>query len=305
MKHAVAAIVGPTASGKTDISLRVAVELDAEIVSADSMQLYRGMDVGTDKATPEMRERVPHHCLDLFHPAHEVTVAEYQQHARAAIADITDRGKLPLVVGGSGLYVRAVLDDMTFPARDPALRTRLEAEAADLGPHVLHERLERLDPKAASRIEPGNLRRTIRALEVIGATGRPFSDNDSWESYESIYELALAGIARERSDLDARIERRVVAMLARGLRAEVEALAGDLGRTAAQALGYRQVLERPEASDEELVPAIVTGTKRLVRRQTSWFASDPRIRWFDASANDPSAEIVSFFVSTLRLGSNA
>jgi tRNA dimethylallyltransferase len=283
-KLKVAAIVGPTAVGKTEVSVEVAERLGAEIVSMDSMQLYRGMDVGTDKASGELRRRVPHHLVDIFPPTHELTVSEFQSKARSAVEDIAGRGKLPLLVGGSGLYVRAVVDDLRFPPRSPEVREALEAEVEELGARALHDRLRELDPKAAEKIAPDNDRRTIRALEVIELTGRPFSDDDAWESYESIYDLVIAGITRPRDELYARIEGRVDRLLAGGLLAEVSRLRDmGYGRTAAQALGYRQILEAPAgASVTEVRDEIVRATKRFARRQESWFRADPRIRWFEA-----------------------
>ncbi|MQB00938.1 MAG: tRNA (adenosine(37)-N6)-dimethylallyltransferase MiaA [Actinobacteria bacterium] len=285
-KLKVAAIVGPTAVGKTEVAVDVAERVGAEIVSMDSMQLYRGMDVGTDKAPRELRRRVPHHLLDVFPPTHELTVAEFQALARSAVDDIAGRGKLPLLVGGSGLYVRAVVDDIRFPPRSPDVRGALEAEAEDLGTRALRDRLRELDPKAAEKIEPDNDRRTIRALEVIELTGRPFSENDTWESYESVYDLAIAGIERPREELYARIEARVDRLLAGGLLAEISRLRDmGYGRTAGQALGYRQILEaEPTAGIADVREEIVRATKRFARRQGSWFRADPRVRWFEADA---------------------
>ncbi len=281
MTQKVAAIVGPTAVGKSSIALQVAEEVGAEIVSIDSMQIYRGMDIGTDKATPEMRARVPHHLIDQKDPSEDVTVAEFQRLARQAIEDVSQRGKLPLLVGGSGLYFRAVVDELDFPPTEPEVRSRLEDEAERLGGQSLYERLRDLDPKAADRIEPANARRVVRALEVIEITGRPFSDNDLWDRYESIYELNVVGVQRERAELDTRIERRVEQMLADGLVQEALAIEGrGMGRTARMALGYRQVLDAPDAAPEALKVAIAKATKRFARRQESWFKADPRIRWF-------------------------
>ncbi|MEA2432632.1 MAG: tRNA dimethylallyltransferase [Actinomycetota bacterium] len=288
MKQRVAAIVGPTAVGKTRIALDVAEQLDAEIISMDSMQIYTGMDVGTDKATEEMRARVPHHLIDLRPPTHELTVAEFQMLARDAIDDITARGRLPLLVGGSGLYFRAVVDDLEFPPRSPEVRAELEEEAERVGARALHSRLSELDPKAAGRIEPDNLRRTIRALEVIELTGRPFSDNDVWDRYESRYDLKAAGLTRPRPELYFRIDERALAMVERGLMAEVDQIrAVGFGPTARQALGYRQVLESPPGTNTyELVGQIARATRRFARRQESWFRADPRIAWFEAGEAD-------------------
>ena len=285
----VAAIVGATAVGKTELSLEVAEQLGAEIVSVDSMQVYRGMDIGTAKPDADMKARIPHHLLDVFDPAHDVSVSEFQELARSAIDDITGRGKLPLLVGGSGLYFRAVVDELSFPPRAEDVRKRLEEQVDELGPEALHQRLGELDPKAASRIEPGNARRTVRALEVIEITGRPFSENVTWDSYESIYDLTAVGLTRPRDELYERIGRRVDAMLDAGLVDEVERVAaGGMSRTARQALGYRQVLEvPPEAMRDEIVKA----TKRFARRQESWFRADPRVKWVDVS-DDGAAELV-------------
>lgn len=292
--------MGPTAVGKTAVSLEVAESLGAEIVSLDSMQIYRGMDIGTAKPTPEMRSRIPHHLIDVFPPSHALTVADFQALARDAIADIAGRGRLPLLVGGSGLYFRAVVDDLRFPPRDPAVRARLEEEAEKVGAGELHERLRNLDPDAASRIEPSNARRTVRALEVIELTGRPFSDTAAWDGYESRYQLVVAGLRRERGDLRARIEARAIAMLEDGLIEEVETLGDDaFGMTARQALGYRQILEDGKTEDGHiLVEQITKATARFARRQESWFKGDPRIRWFEAEAPDLNDKLTAYF----RLG---
>jgi tRNA dimethylallyltransferase len=298
----VAAIVGATATGKTEVSVAVAEALDAEIVSIDSMQAYRGMDIGTAKATEKERARASHHLLDLFDPADDVTVQDYQEAARGAISDIVGRGKLPLLVGGSGLYFRAVVDDLRFPPRRPEIRAALEEVAEKLGPEALHARLTELDAAAAARIEPANARRTVRALEVIEITGRPFSDNDAWDRYESIYELSVAGLRLERSELYRRIEARVQEMLDEGLVEEAEAAAAaGMGRTARQALGYRQVLDAPGASRPELAVAIAGATKRFARRQESWFRSDPRVVWFWASDPSLAEVLVAFFRTSLRV----
>jgi tRNA dimethylallyltransferase len=247
------------------------------------MQIYRGMDIGTAKPDPEMLATIPHHLIDIFDADADVTVSEFQDLARAAIAEVSTRA-LPLLVGGSGLYFRAVVDPITFPPRAAEVRARLEEEAEDVGAEVLHERLQLIDPEAAGKIEPNNARRTIRALEVIAITGRKFSENDSWDRYDSIYELNVVGLTRSRGELFERIERRVDSMLERGLIDEARALeAKGMSRTARQALGYRQVLDMPDAQVEEIRDAIVKATKRFARRQESWFKADPRIEWFDLS----------------------
>lgn len=299
MSEKVAALVGPTAVGKTEVSLEVAERMDAEIVSVDSMQIYRGMDIGTAKASPQERERVRHHLLDLRDPEHPLTVAEFQEEARRAIADIDSRGRLPLLVGGSGLYFRAVVDDLNFPPRAPEVREALEDEAERIGAEALHERLRSLDPDAASRIEPRNARRTIRALEVIEVTGRPFSENDSWERYESRYRLAAAALSRPREELYERVAARVDRMISEGLIEEARALQVRLGDTARYALGYKQILDDPAAPLQEMRDEIVRATKRFARRQESWFRSDPRIHWFNASSSDLVGILQSYFEETL------
>lgn len=294
----VAALVGPTAVGKTETSLRVAEELDAEIVSVDSMQVYRGMDVGTAKPSPADMERVPHHLIDLRDPDHELTVAEFQELGRAAIEDIAGRGCLPLLVGGSGLYFRALVDDLEFPPRSDEVRRGLEVEAEELGAEALYERLRDADPVAAGRIEPGNVRRIVRALEVIEITGAPFSANVTWERYESRYELAVAGLERDRAELHRRIDARVAAMLDARLLDEAEKVRrAGAGRTASQALGYRQIYEGAADLEEEIARA----TRRFARRQLAWFKADPRVRWFDASEPGLDDELVAFFRDALAL----
>lgn len=286
---AIAALVGPTAAGKTEVSIEVAERLGAEIVSLDSMQIYRGMDIGTATPSLELRARVPHHLIDELDPSHPLTAKEFQQRARAAIAGIGSRGRLPLLVGGSGLYFRAVVDDLSFPPRSNSVRRDLERRAEREGAEALYRRLAELDPAAAARIDPGNLRRVVRALEVIELTGRAFSSEaGGWDRYESRYDLRVAGLSRGRPELFERIEARVSAMLDEGLVAEVRALQErGLGPTASQALGYRQVLEAPpEEDDRALAARIVRATKRFARRQESWFRADPRVLWFDASSAD-------------------
>jgi tRNA dimethylallyltransferase len=291
----VVAIVGPTAVGKSRTAMGLAKKIGGEIVSIDSMQIYRGMDIGTDKATPQMQARIPHHLLDVKDPSEDVTVAEYQTLARVAVDDIVARGHVPVLVGGSGLYFRAVVDDLRFPPRAEEVRAALEEEAETIGPEALHARLTDLDPLAAQRIDATNLRRTIRALEVIEITGRPFSENDSWDRYESIYDLRVIGLERERSDLHARIAYRVAVMFKEGLIDEArDVAAGGMGRTARMALGYRQILDRPEDPPDALKEAIVKATRRFARRQESWFRSDPRVRWIDAEGAGGSETIAEY-----------
>jgi tRNA dimethylallyltransferase len=299
----VGAIVGPTAVGKTEAALEVAERTGVEIVSVDSMQIYKGMNVGTATPPPEVTDRVPHHLLDLFEPEHVLTVQEFQTLARAAVEDISARGRLPLLVGGSGLYFRAVVDDLRFPPRSAEVRARLEDEIENEGAPALHERLRMVDAVAAARIEPQNARRIVRALEVVELTGRPFSENDSWDRHESIYDLSIAGLTRTRSDLFARIEKRIAAMLGGGLMEEVASLKQvGMSATARQALGYKQVIEaRPGAPPDQIGVEIVKATKRFARRQESWFRADPRVMWFDAAEPEVGNRLVAYFRASLEL----
>jgi tRNA dimethylallyltransferase len=281
------AIVGPTAAGKTEASLRVAERLGAEIVSVDSTTVYRGMDVGTAKPSREQRARVPHHLLDVVEPSQGFTVAEYQRLAREAIGDISARGRRALLVGGSGLYFRAIVDDLVFPPTDPGVRDGLEREAAAVGARTLHGRLAEIDPVAAERIEPDNVRRTVRALEVNELTGRPFSSfAEAWERYPP-ERVRAAGIELPRPMLAERIERRVRRQLDDGWLKEVE----DLVRrgfegwlTASQAIGYAEFARHLDGtlSLEDAIAQTVKRTRALARRQLAWFRRDPRIRRFPA-----------------------
>jgi len=247
---------------------------------------------------------VPHHLLDHWLPSHNVTVSEFQAEARSAISHIARRGGLPLLVGGSGLYFRAAVDDLDFPPRSAAVRDALEREIDEVGPAALHERLRELDPRAAAKIEPQNARRIVRALEVIEVTGELFSDNDSFDRYESIYDLAMIGLTRPRSQLYERIEARVARMIDQGLVDEARLLAAlGVSRTARQALGYRQILDSPETDPDSLRDEIVRATKRFARRQESWFRADPRAQWFDAADPECAKAVIDFIGSTLRLSS--
>ena len=282
----VVAVVGPTASGKSSAALDLAERLGGEVVNADSMQLYRGMDIGTAKLTVEERRGVPHHCLDVWDVRDAASVAEYQRLARAAIDDLRSRGRVAIVAGGSGLYVRAALDAFEFPGTDPAIRARLEAELAAEGPAPLHQRLEKADPRAAGSILPTNGRRIVRALEVVELTGRPFSDAPGMTAYTDVYDTVHLGIAPDLATLDERIDDRVDEMWRRGLVDEVRALAGNglrEGVTASRALGYQQVLAHLDgtSTDEAARNETKRATRRFARRQLSWFRRDPRVRWFE------------------------
>ena len=285
------AVVGPTAAGKSELAIELALRLGGEIVNADSMQLYRGMDVGTAKLGPRERRGVPHHLLDIWDVTETASVADYQRRAREVIEAIHGRGRVPLLVGGSGLYVRAVIDDLDFPGTDPELRARLEAELADAGPAALHARLAARDPAAAVSILPSNGRRIVRALEVIEMTGRPFSASMPAYGPSGGDDTAAVqlGLSVPRPELDARIAARVDRMWAAGLVDEVRRLEPyglRDGLTASRALGYAQVLRylSGEWTEERAQEETVRATRRFARRQESWFRRDPRIRWIDHDA---------------------
>jgi tRNA dimethylallyltransferase len=286
------AIVGPTAAGKSALSLALAQRLDGEVVNADSMQLYRGLDIGTAKLSPAERAGVPHHVLDIWDVTEPASVAVYQTLGRAAIEDILARGRTPLLVGGSGLYLRAVLENFDFPGTDPALRAELEAELAAVGPAPLHARLAAADPGAAARILPSNGRRIVRALEVNALTGAAFTAR--LPEPVPVYDAVQLGVDLDTAELDARIAARVDAMWAAGLVAETRELADRGlrdGRTASRALGYQQVLAclAGDCTEEAALAETVRATRRFVRRQRSWFRRDGRIVWLDGGSPDLQA----------------
>ncbi|GGV78526.1 MULTISPECIES: tRNA (adenosine(37)-N6)-dimethylallyltransferase MiaA [Streptomyces] len=287
----VIAVVGPTAAGKSDLGVFLAQKLGGEVVNADSMQLYRGMDIGTAKLTPEERGGVPHHLLDIWDVTETASVAEYQRLARQRIDALLAEGRWPILVGGSGLYVRGAVDNLEFPGTDPEVRARLEEELARHGSGVLHARLAAADPEAAQAILPSNGRRIVRALEVIEITGRPFTA--TLPGHDSYYDTVQIGVDVSRPELDERIARRVDRMWEAGLVDEVRALEAQglrEGRTASRALGYQQVLAAlaGECTLEEARAETVRATKRFARRQDSWFRRDPRVHWLSGAAADRS-----------------
>ncbi|HEX2052467.1 MAG TPA: tRNA (adenosine(37)-N6)-dimethylallyltransferase MiaA [Actinomycetota bacterium] len=279
-------MVGPTAAGKSALAMTVAQQVGAEILSVDSAAIYRGMDVGTDKPTVEDRRRVPHHLLDLADPDEATTVAQFQAAARTCVAEVLGRGRVPLLVGGSGLYFRAVVDPLEFPGTDAAVRARWEGEAARVGAEELHRRLQELDPEAAARIDAANVRRTVRALEVIEITGRPFSSyRTAWDQRRAVYDLRAAGLTLPLDELDRRIDRRVDLLIERGWVDEVARLRQEGVRfspTSLSALGYAQILDHLDGR-LPLAQAIAETkqrTRQFARRQLRWFRADPRITWF-------------------------
>jgi tRNA dimethylallyltransferase len=275
-------LVGATAAGKSDLAVALAQVLAGEVVNADSMQLYRGMDIGTAKLSLAERQGVPHHLLDVLDVTETATVAAYQERARAVIRDVLRRGRVPILVGGSGLYIRAVIDPLDFPGTDPAVRAELESELTAVGAARLHERLGRMDPVAAAAIGPANGRRIVRALEVRALTGGAYAAR--LPDHADLPDVTMIGLEVPRDQLYARIATRVDRMWAAGLVDEVRALehAGlREGRTASRALGYRQVLQllageldEPTARDQT-----VSATRRFGRRQAQWFRPDPRVAW--------------------------
>ncbi|MDN5859357.1 MAG: tRNA (adenosine(37)-N6)-dimethylallyltransferase MiaA [Pseudonocardia sp.] len=296
-------VAGPTATGKSDLAIALAQELGGEIVNADAAQLYRGMDIGTAKLDVTERAGVPHHLLDVLEVTQAASVAAYQRAARAVIEALRAAGRTPVLVGGSGLYVQAVVDELEFPGTDPGLRAELEAELAASGPESLHARLADVDPAAAAVVLPSNGRRIVRALEVIALTGRPFRASLP-EPGPARYDGVLLAVDRPVDELDARIARRVARMFAAGLVDEVRGLlpAGlREGPTASRALGYQQVLAALDDGDlTRAAVETVTRTRRFVRRQRSWFRRDKRITWLDGGAPD----LVTSALATVRaLGS--
>jgi tRNA dimethylallyltransferase len=285
----VIAVVGPTAAGKSDLGVFLAQQLGGEVVNADSMQLYRGMDIGTAKLTPEERGGVPHHLLGIWDVTVTASVAEYQRLARERIDALLADGRWPVLVGGSGLYVRGAVDNLEFPGTDPEVRARLEEELQLCGSGALHARLAAADPEAARAILPSNGRRIVRALEVIEITGKPFTAN--LPGHDSVYDTLQIGVDVARPELDDRIAHRVDRMWDAGLVDEVRALEARglrAGRTASRALGYQQVLAAlaGECTDDEARAETVRATKRFARRQDSWFRRDPRVHWLSGAAAD-------------------
>ena len=285
----IVAVVGATATGKSDLALDLAERLGGEVVNADAMQFYRGMDIGTAKLAVAERRGIAHHELDVLDVTEDASVAAYQEASRRDFAAITARGHRPVLVGGSGLYVRAALDRLEIPPTDPGVRSRLEAEAEALGGDVLHARLKAADPQAAATILPGNVRRVVRALEVIELTGRPFSA--SMPKRELLSPAVLLGLRVDRQVLDERITHRVDRMWEQGLRDETEMLLGRglrSGVTASRAIGYSQAIAVIDGRLDEVGARLDTAqaTRRYARRQESWFRPDPRIVWLDALADD-------------------
>lgn len=283
----VVSIVGPTASGKTGLGIAIARRLAergerAEIVNADAYQMYRGMDIGTAKPTAEEQAAVPHHLIDIIDPDDTMTVARFQQLARRTIAELQSRGIRPILVGGSGLYARAAIDDISFPGTDPKIRERLERRELEEGAGALFEELRAKDPQAAARMDPRNLRRTIRALEVIELTGRPYSA--TLPRYRYVVASVQIGLDLDRADLDRRIDIRTAQMREAGFLDEARRLRPHMGLTASRALGYQQMFDLLDGlwDERDAWADVAQKTKRLARKQMGWFGRDPRIHWLQA-----------------------
>ena len=283
------AIVGPTAVGKSEVAIDLAERIGAEIVSADSMQVYIGMDIGTAKVPQDERRGVAHHMLDVWSPDHEVSVVEFRDRARACVEEIEARGRTVVIVGGSWLYVQAILDELDFPGTDPQVRARLEEDLVESGPEAMHARLAAVDPEAAAAILPTNGRRIVRALEVVelqGSFTARLPEPRPWR------EARWIGLSCDRIVLDARIAARVDRMWELGLVDEVRSLSGRMGRTASGALGYRQVLEALQG-DSDLASArqhTIDGTRRFARRQERRFRQDTRVQWVPAGT--PASDLL-------------
>ena len=309
-------LVGPTASGKTTVGIEVALRIGAEILSLDSMSLYRGMDIGTAKPTPAERDRVPHHLVDIADPHEAFSTGRYLAAAEAAIADVVARGKRPLFVGGTALYLKAFTEGFfDGPSADWALRNRLIAEAEEHGLPALHERLKAVDPAAAARIHPNDLRRIVRALEVLEVTGRPISEQQTqWGQAPQVGRLChLVGLRRGRKELCERISRRVDAMFAAGLVDEVRRLlrgthsasnvSPGISHAAAQFVGYREVIAhlRGELTLDEAVENVKARTRQFAKRQMTWFRSFPQIRWVDADVASTAVGLAAQVVEAFGL----
>ena len=283
-------IGGATATGKSDLAVDLAERIGAQIINADSMQLYRGMDIGTAKLTMDERHGIVHHMLDLIEVSTDANVSWYQGEARAQIDELLEQSIPVIVVGGTGLYIKAILDDLNFPDTDPVVRAKLEVEAENIGGDALHRRLGILDPAAAAAIPKENIRRVIRALEVIEITGKPFTANLPRENSTRYPQALQFGLNVDRNDLDARVDLRVDRMFERGLVDEVETLIGKgmlEARTARAALGYAQVIAM-RAGDISAADAITLtklATRQYIRRQETWFRRDQRITWLEADSD--------------------
>lgn len=300
-------LVGPTAVGKSEVAVGLAKRLSGEIVTADSMQVYKGMDIGTAKPTPAEQNGIPHHLIDVVTPDETFNVARYRELAHQVIADIHARGRLPIVSGGTGLYIRAVLDEFVLPGSgsDPVVRARLEAEAEREGKQALYQRLREIDPETAKRLHPNDVRRVIRALELYETTGKTMSQHlQEAQQKEPRYHDIRIGLTRPRAALYRRIEQRVEQQIAAGLVDEVRRLVQcyELNKTARQALGYKEIIDYLEGKStfEEAVERLKRETRRYAKRQYTWFRRDKRLRWFDLDAYPSQTDAIDDIAAYIR-----
>lgn len=295
-------VVGATATGKSELALQIAERLEGEIVNADSMQLYRGMDIGTAKLAPNDRRGIPHHLIDVLDVNQDASVADYQNWARKTIDELLNLGKAVVVVGGTGLYIKSILDELNFPDTNPSVRARLSEEAERIGGDAMHERLGKLDPAAAAAIPKENIRRVVRALEVIEITGKPFTANLPREGATYYPDAMQFGLVMDRDDLKERIDKRVDLMWEAGFVDEVRSLMDNgitSGKTAKAALGYSQIIEYLEGriSESEACEETKRATRAYARRQETWFSRDERIKWLKGGTKERLEAILSSTIS--------
>ncbi|MED2934802.1 tRNA (adenosine(37)-N6)-dimethylallyltransferase MiaA [Bacillus wiedmannii] len=309
-REKVAVIIGPTAVGKTKLSIDLAKELNGEIISGDSMQIYRTMDIGTAKVTKEEMDGIPHYMVDIKNPEESFSVAEFQERVRKHIREITERGKLPIIVGGTGLYIQSVLFDYQFTddAGDTIYREQMEKLALERGVEYVHKKLQEVDPESAERIHANNVRRVIRALEIFHTTGEKMSDQLEKQENELLYDVSLIGLTMDREMLYDRINLRVDIMMDQGLLEEVEGLynRGIRDCQSIQAIGYKEIYDYFEdrVSLEEAVSQLKTNSRRYAKRQLTWFRNKMDVTWFDVTGGEKTSEILRYIEGKLQLKSN-
>ncbi|MFK4414271.1 MULTISPECIES: tRNA (adenosine(37)-N6)-dimethylallyltransferase MiaA [Bacillus] len=309
-REKVAVIIGPTAVGKTKLSIDLAKALNGEIISGDSMQIYRTMDIGTAKVTKEEMDGIPHYMVDIKNPEDSFSVAEFQERVRKHIREITERGKLPIIVGGTGLYIQSVLFDYQFTddAGDTIYREQMEKLALERGVEYVHKKLQEVDPESAERIHANNVRRVIRALEIFHTTGEKMSDQLEKQENELLYDVSLIGLTMDREMLYDRINLRVDIMMDQGLLEEVEGLynRGIRDCQSIQAIGYKEIYDYFEdrVSLEEAVSQLKTNSRRYAKRQLTWFRNKMDVMWFDVTGGEKTSEILRYIEGKLQLKSN-
>ncbi|MCU5706859.1 MULTISPECIES: tRNA (adenosine(37)-N6)-dimethylallyltransferase MiaA [Bacillus] len=309
-REKVAVIIGPTAVGKTKLSIDLAKALNGEIISGDSMQIYRTMDIGTAKVTKEEMDGIPHYMVDIKNPEDSFSVAEFQERVRKHIREITERGKLPIIVGGTGLYIQSVLFDYQFTddAGDTIYREQMEKLALERGVEYVHKKLQEVDPESAERIHANNVRRVIRALEIFHTTGEKMSEQLEKQENELLYDVSLIGLTMDREMLYDRINLRVDIMMDQGLLEEVEGLynRGIRDCQSIQAIGYKEIYDYFEdrVSLEEAVSQLKTNSRRYAKRQLTWFRNKMDVTWFDVTGGEKTSEILRYIEGKLQLKSN-